>query len=111
MGRLLFWIKFLHTVIFMFMVACIVWVGYCAVARRYDWTLGAALLPIFIEGIVLLLNRCQCPVTTLTRRVTGLNAAVTDLFMPRVIADNTFRISTVIVAIELIALAVGYFTR
>lgn len=106
----LFYIKLVHTLIFFFMVGCIAWTGYCAAARHYDWTLAIALGAIFLEGLLLLLNRFQCPITTLTQKLIGGNAAVTDVFCPEWIARNTFKIATVIVGIELIILAWGYFT-
>jgi hypothetical protein len=110
-SKKIFIIKFVHSVIFIFMVACLAYILYCAVARRYDWTLLIALVAIFIEGLALLLNRCRCPLTSLAERCGAANGAVTDIFLPDWLTRHTFKISTVLVIIELIWLAWGYLTR
>jgi hypothetical protein len=106
----LFIIKFVHSIIFFFMVACLVYILYCAVARRYDWTLLIALGAILIEGMALLLNRFRCPMTSLAERCGAERGAATDLFLPEWCSRHTFKVSTVIFIIELIWLAVGYFS-
>jgi len=110
-SKKIFAIKFVHSVIFIFMVACLGYILYCAITRRYDWTLLVALAAIFIEGLALLLNRWRCPLTTLAERYGATDGAVTDIFLPDWLTRHTFKISTVIVIIELIWLAWGYFTR
>jgi hypothetical protein len=106
----LFIIKFVHSIIFFFMVACLVYILYCAVARRYDWTLLIALGAILIEGMALLLNRFRCPMTSLAERCGAERGTATDLFLPEWCSRHTFKVSTVIFIIELIWLAVGYFS-
>jgi hypothetical protein len=107
----IFAIKFVHSVIFIFMVACLVYILYCAATGRYDWTLLIALIAIFIEGLALLLNRWRCPLTTLAERYGAANGAVTDIFLPEWLTRHTFKISTIVLIIELIWLAWGYFTK
>jgi hypothetical protein len=105
-----FAIKLFHSFIFLFMVACLVYVLYCAIAGRYDWTLLFALAAIFMEGLALLLNRWRCPLTTLAEKYGAANGAVTDIFLPGWLTRHTFIISTIVVIIELIWLAWGYFS-
>jgi hypothetical protein len=107
----IFIIKFIHSLIFFFMVACLAYILYCAIVRRYDWTLLIALVAIFIEGMALLLNRWRCPFTTLAERYGAANGSVTDIFLPDWLIRHTFKISTAIVFIELVWLAWGYFTK
>ena len=92
------------------MVACLVYILYCAIAGRYDWTLLAALIAIFIEGLALLLNRGRCPLTSLAEKYGAANGAVTDIFLPDWMTRHTFKVSMVLVAIELVWLAWGYFS-
>jgi hypothetical protein len=106
-----FVIKLVHSVVYFFMVACMAYMFYCAVARRYDWTLLAAIAGIAIEGLVLILNKGTCPFTPLAERYGAERGSVTDLFLPDWCARHTFRVSTVIVIIEVIWLAIGYFVR
>ncbi|OGO07616.1 MAG: hypothetical protein A2Y92_00790 [Chloroflexi bacterium RBG_13_57_8] len=106
----IFIIKFVHSFIFLFMVACLVYILYCAIVERYDWTLLIALGAIFLEGLALLLNRWRCPLTSLAERCGAANGAVTDIFLPAWLTRHTFKIATAIVIIELIWLAIGYFS-
>jgi hypothetical protein len=106
----IFAVKFVHSVIFIFMVACLFFILYCAITRRYDWTLLVALVAIFVEGLALLLNRWRCPLTSLAERCGATDGAVTDIFLPDWLTRHTFKIATVVVIIELIWLAWGYFS-
>ena len=107
----IFIIKFVHSVIFIFMVACLAYILYCAIVRRYDWTLLTALAAISVEGLALLLNHGRCPLTSLAEKHGAANGAVTDIFLPDWLTRHTFKIAMVWVAIELIWLAWGYFSR
>lgn len=106
-----FIVKLVHSIIFFFMVACLCYILYCAVTGRYDWTLLIVLIAICIEGLVLLLNKGTCPFTPLAEKYGAANGAVTDLFLPTWCSRHTFKISTIVVIIELIWLAIGYFTE
>ncbi len=110
-SKKVFFIKLFHSFIFLFMVACLLYILYCAIARRYDWTLLFALVAIFIEGLALLLNRWRCPLTTLAEKYGAANGAVTDIFLPDWLTRHTFKISIGVVIIELIWLASGYFLK
>jgi hypothetical protein len=109
--RKVFAVKLVHSLIFFFMVACLCYILYCAIAGIYDWTLLVALGAICLEGLVLLINNGKCPFTGLAEKYGAANGAVTDLFLPTWCSRHTFRISTVVVIIEIIWLAAGYFTR
>jgi hypothetical protein len=109
-SKKVFAIKLFHSFIFLFMVACLLYILYCAITRRYDWTLLLALIAIFLEGLALLLNRWRCPLTTLAEKYGAANGAVTDIFLPDWLTRHTFKITTIVVIIEIIWLAWGYFS-
>jgi hypothetical protein len=109
--RTIFVIKFIHSVIFIFMVACLGYILFCAAARRYNVTLLIALAAICIEGLALLFNRGRCPLTSLAEKHGALNGAVTDIFLPDWLTRHTFKVSTALVIIELVWLAWGYFIK
>ena len=107
----LFLIKVVHTMVFVVISACLVYVLYCGITRTYDWTLLLALGAILTNGLALLLNRMRCPLTTLARRYGDENGAVSDIFLPRWFAGNLFRVASVSFSAELIVLGVRYFTK
>lgn len=108
-NKKVFAIKLVHSMIFFLMVACLMYVFYCAVVRRYDWLLLVALSAIVIEGIVLLINHGKCPFTDLAKKYGDQKGSVTDIYLPAWYARNTFKIATIVVIIELIWLAWDYF--
>jgi hypothetical protein len=61
----LFFIKSIHTIIFLFMSACLIYILYCGITETYNLLLLLAISAIVIEGIALLINRGRCPLTTL----------------------------------------------
>jgi len=106
----IFTIKLIHSIIFFVMVFSLVYIFYCAVTGRYDWTLLLALGLISVEGMALLLNRGNCPLTTLAVKLGAASGSVTDIFVPMWCARHTFKISVAVIIIELIWLGIGYFT-
>jgi hypothetical protein len=66
--RKLFYIKVTHTIIFLFMSTCVFYILYAGITRMYNWYLLAAISAVLIEGIVLILNKWQCPLTELARK-------------------------------------------
>jgi len=104
-------IRIIHSIVYFFMIACLGYIFYCAIAKRYDWTLLLALFAIVVEGAVLVFNRCNCPMTALAEKYSAEKGSVTDLFLPDWCARHSFRITTVIFIIEVIWLAIGYFSR
>jgi hypothetical protein len=103
-----FIIRFVHSIIYFLMVACLSYLAYCAIAGRYDWTLLIALGAITVEGLVLLFNRGACPMTPLAGKYSDQRGSVTDLFLPDWCARHTFTIATIVFIIEVIWLASGY---
>lgn len=107
-SRTIFIIKFIHTLVFLFMAACLLYILYCGLSATFNWLLLIAIGAITIEGVVLILNGWQCPFTLLARRYGVVKAEVTDLFMPEVISRHTFKFSTVLFICEIVLLVVRY---
>lgn len=81
--RILFWIKLFHTAIYVFMTACTFYIFYCGITGLRNGMLFAAIGFIFVEGLVLLLNKFQCPLTTLAMRYGDEHERFSDIFLPR----------------------------
>ncbi len=106
----IFLIKLFHTLIFFFMVTCLIYVFYSGIIRTFNWVLLIALIAIGIEGLALLLNRGRCPLTTLAEKHGAEKGSITDIFLPDLISRNVFRISIVLFSVALFLLAFRYFT-
>ena len=107
----LFMIKLVHTVIFVIQWGFLLYLLYAAVTRTYHWLALVAIGSLMINGVALLRNRWRCPLTTLAERYGAERGAVSDIFLPRLLARNMFKYLTVVFAAELALLAFGYFTR
>ena len=104
-------IKFIHSAIFFFMSACLLYVLYAGITRTYNWALLVAISAIFIDGLVLILNHGRCPFTTLAEGLGAEKGSVTDIFLPHWMARHVFKFFTVVFAAELLLLGFGYFLK
>lgn len=108
-NKKVFFIKSIHLVLFIFMCLSLFYILYGAVARIYDWTLLTAIVVILINGLAIVLNRGRCPLTTLAEKYGAENGAVTDIILPAWCARYVFKFFTVVSAVEVVLLSVGYF--
>jgi hypothetical protein len=98
-----------HSLIFWWQAACLAYILYAAIAGTFNLLLLIAICCIFLNGLLLLLNKGRCPFTTLAEKQGAKSGSVTDIFLPKCIARNIFRFSFPFFIIELILLAVRYF--
>ena len=110
MLKKIFLIKLFHTLIFFFMVTCLMYILYSGISKTFNWVLLLALLAIFVEGLALLLNKGRCPLTTLAEKYGAEKGSVTDIFLPDWISRKVFRMSIVLFSAALTLLAFRYFT-
>ncbi len=105
----LFLIKLVHSLIFFLMLACLIYILYSGITGTFNLLLLLALIAIFTEGIALILNNWRCPLTGLAERYGAESGSVTDIFLPSIIARNSFMIFSVVFALGLVLLAIRYF--
>ena len=107
----LFIIKLIHTTIFLFMSACVVYILYAGITRTYNWYLLTAISAVLIEGLVLIIYRWQCPLTELARKYGDTRGSVTDMFYPKWFVPHVFRFSTALFMIGLLVLGINYLLK
>ena len=106
----LFVIKFVHSLIFWWQVACLTFLLYAGIARVFDVFVAVALASISFNGLLLLLNAGRCPMTTLAERQGAAQGSVTGIFLPDAIPLNVFKVSVPLFCIELLLLVVRYIS-
>ena len=109
-NKTVFTIKAIHLTLFVLMIISLFYTLYAAIAGVYNLLLLAAMIMILIDGLSIALNRGRCPLTTLAERHGAENGAVTHLLVGRWAARYVFKFFIVLFIVELIWLAVGYFT-
>jgi hypothetical protein len=88
----LFQIKLVHTLVFWVLSACVVYALYSGLADRITtWTWVACLL-LLVESVVLVVSGWTCPLTVLAERRGAARGSVTDIFLPKWLADRIFPI-------------------
>jgi len=101
-----FHVKFVHTVIFWILSACVLYVLFSGIADRITTWTWIALGLVLVESIVLAASGWTCPLTILTERLGAPRGSVADIFLPKWFADRIFPIcgTTYGVALVLILL-------
>ena len=102
-------VKSIHMAIFIFMSICLFYILYCSITRTYDWTLLTAIILLTINGLSILLNHFECPLTTLAKKYGDPKGTVTDILLPAWAARYVFKFFTVLASIEVVWLGLGYF--
>lgn len=110
MSNKLLLIKTAHSLIFWWQAACLGYLLYAGIARRFNVIVPVAIASILLNGILLLLNKGRCPFTTLAEHQGAQRGSVTDIFLPDCIARNIFRVSFPFFIAEVILIAVRYYT-
>jgi len=95
-------IKLLHSLIWIFFVAVILYIVYCGVfdhITRFTWV---AILLIVFEGLVLLIFKYYCPLTLIARKYSDSQKDNFDIFLPEWLARYNKQIFTTLYLIGLI---------
>ena len=79
----LFLIRLFHTFIIVGMATCIFYVFYAGVSGAKGTFLTISIIAVVIEGIVLLLNKGQCPLTNLAVKYGDNHKRFFDSFLPK----------------------------
>jgi hypothetical protein len=106
----LFFIKFIHSIIFWWQVFCLGYLLFACIFRLFNYFTLIAIASILTNGILLLANKGRCPFTTFAENQGAGKGSVTDIFLPDCIARNIFRVSFPFFIMELLVLAARYFT-
>lgn len=107
-GSKLFIIKFIHRTIFILMSLSVIYILFSGITRTYHWTLLAAISAVFIEGIILIFNHWQCPLTNLAQKYGDGNGQVTDMFCPAWFVPHVFKTCAGLFFIGIVLLVVNH---
>jgi hypothetical protein len=103
----IFFIKFVHTLIFVFFAACIGVVVYSAITGWITSLTWVALALVLLEAVIFVGNGWRCPLTNYAERLGAKNGSVADIFLPTwfakrlpVISSLIFGLATVVVLLR-----------
>ncbi|WP_211227035.1 hypothetical protein [Terrimonas ferruginea] len=92
--RRLWFIRLLHTIIWIFFNIVIGYMLYAVIANRLDTLLWVCYALVAAEGLILWLCGWQCPLTLLARRYSHSSKDNFDIFLPVWLAKYTKTIYT-----------------
>jgi hypothetical protein len=95
-------IKVLHTIIWAFFVLIITYILYSGIFDKINIFTWISVVLILIEGIILLFNKWNCPLTILGKNYTEQTHIGFDIYLPKFIAKHNKLIFTTIYIIGLI---------
>jgi hypothetical protein len=98
----LFQIKLVHTLIFWVLSACVLYVLYSGASGRLDVWTGVAAGLLLVESVVLAASGWVCPLTILAERRGASSGSVTDIFLPKRLADRIFPVCGTLYVIGLL---------
>jgi len=105
----LFHIKLVHSVIFWILSGCVVYALYSGIADRITtWTWVAVGL-LLVESVVLVAFGWTCPLTILAERQGAGRGSVTDIFLPKWLADRIFPVCGTAYGLALVLIALRVF--
>ena len=94
MGEKLKTIKIAHTFIWAVFVLIILFILYSGIFNRINIITWVAITIVFIEGIVLIIHKWQCPFTIWGRNYSENAEVGFDIYLPKWIAKNNKAIFT-----------------
>lgn len=109
----IFLIKLLHSVIFVFMSACVGYLFYAGLTATYDWRLAFAVGAVLLEGVVLLLSGRRCPLNTLAKRLGDESGddLIADYLLPQWAVRRTVPFCTSVFVLGLVLVLLTYLLR
>ena len=103
----IFFIKLIHTFIFVFFSVCIGIVVFSAITGQISVITWSAFILVLLETAVFVGNGWRCPLTNYAEKLGATNGSVADLFVPvwfakrlPVIAGTIFGLASLVILIR-----------
>jgi len=76
----LFFIKFVHSLIFWWQVVCLGYLLFACITKTFNILVLLAIISILLNGLLLLINKGRCSFTTMAEKQGAEKGSVTDIF-------------------------------
>jgi hypothetical protein len=103
---LLNFIKLLHTIVFLVMSAAILFLLYSGMTGIITRWTGLAFALVMVEVLIYVGNGLRCPLKVMADGLTPDGKPMSDIYLPRWIADRVVVVSTPILAIACLLIGV-----
>lgn len=106
MSRTIFYIKLFHSLLFFLIAVCVFYLLYSAITGDINTLTWIAFAVALAEGLILVLNDWQCPLTVWAEHQGAHKGSVADLFLPQWLSDRLFPIFGVLFGIGCLLLVI-----
>ena len=96
MSKSVFYIKFVHSLLFFLIAICTVYVFFAALFNHINWLTWFAFAVAVVELLALAFNEWRCPLTDLAEQKGAEVGSVADLFLPEFLSDHLFTIFSIL---------------
>ena len=97
-----FWIKSLHTMVFILMSCSVIYVLYSGIVGSTGVLTWVAVSLLVIEVLAFTLNKCKCPLTQLAERYGAESGTVSSMFLPKLFVPHAINVFTFLGIIGLV---------
>ncbi len=104
-------IKAAHSAVFWFMLGCFFYNIWAAATATFNWILFITVGTHLIEGVVLIFNKWTCPLRIMAEKYGAEDGQITDIFLPKWIADRLFQIGIGLFVVEIVWLGLSFINR
>jgi len=80
--NIIFVIRFIHSIVTIFLILSIIYIYYIAITRRFSYFIIIPVLALIAEAIFLIYNRGNCPLMYIHKKY-GDEKGFWDLFLPK----------------------------
>ncbi|XUX00524.1 MAG: hypothetical protein TUN42_00675 [Dehalogenimonas sp.] len=110
-ARRILFIKAIHSIAFWWMFACFVYNVYAAATATFTWVLAVTYGTHLTEGVILIFNRWTCPLRIMAEKVGAENGQISDIFLPKCLAEHLFQIGIGLFVVETLWLGSVWLTH
>jgi hypothetical protein len=103
-------VKFVHMLAGIALSAGLAVLLYEVIVDKITILTWIAVALLLIEGVILIANGWKCPLTSYAERLGSTHGRVTDIFLPKWVADRAFQVYGALFAVGLLLLAIRMLT-
>ncbi len=104
-------IKLIHTAIWAFYMFVFCYILYAGIFDKLDKYLWIAIGFVMLEGLVLIVNKWECPLTILAYKYSGSHEAGFDIFLPGILAKHNKAIFVTLFLFEMLLILYRVYQR
>lgn len=103
-------LRIIHSLIVLYLVSGIVYIYYSAITWRFNLLLGAVIISLIIEGVLVYINHGNCPLAFVQQKV-GDDTPFFELLLPKKYARYAVRFFALLTLFGLLLLSLRLSLR